>query len=133
MASLDLYLELLRRPSNDRSLTDQERLVCSVGDLASELEMGGLSAFLYNVSPSAAAPGNTWVELRETVRSLEAIGANKTAVVLASLLPLLETRAQGDGTWSGFLAARGVELDQPKAQLEDSDQLWAYLDSYLAP
>jgi len=113
-------------------LSDREQVIWCVGQFAIGVEMGGLSGFLYNVSPDASSPQNEWVQLRETVRSLKLIGATSAANVLDVLVTLLETRAHDDGTWSGFLEARGVDLDDREKELEGYDELFRCLDDYFA-
>jgi hypothetical protein len=113
-------------------LSDRERVIWSVGQFAIGVEMGGLSGFLYNVSPDASSRQNEWVQLRETVRSLKLIGATSAANVLDVLVTLLEARAHDDGTWSGFLEARGVDLDDREKELEGYDELFRCLDDYFA-
>jgi hypothetical protein len=129
MSASEIFSELLKLPAH-RTHSDEERLVWSVGRLALECEMNGLSGFLFNISPRES--GAPWAELRATIGRLELVGANGAAQVLARLLPRLESLALDDGTWSGFLAARGIELQGLDAELESHDELFDCLDAYLA-
>ena len=131
MRSVDEYIQLLER-NLVQPLTPRERLIWSVGTFATDLEMGGLSGFLYNVSPDAGEVQGDWTRLRELVAGLELIGAMSTARVLADLLPRLEASATDDGTWGGFLEARSLELDDLEPELETYDELFGRLDAYLA-
>jgi hypothetical protein len=132
MSSSVEFGQLLKRGSGDAALTDRERLIWHVGQFATDVEMGGLSTFLYNVSPNASVPQSSWSRLRETIQSLSVIGATGAANVLASLVTRLEAPAQDDGTWSGFLDARGVNLDDREDELEGYDDLFRCLDDHLA-
>ena len=59
------------------ALTDAERVVVLVSRANFEIELGGLSAFFYNLAGDHAA---------ETVPALEAVGASKAAAVLRAAM-----------------------------------------------
>jgi len=123
---------LLKHRPEASDFSPRQQLIWNVGQLAIELEMGGLGQFLYNISPSASDPqSNVWSRLRDTIASLAQIGATATANRLAALLPLLEASASDDGTWEGFLDSRGIELDWDK-ELEEYDELFELIDLHFA-
>ena len=107
---------------------DRERTALVVGRFVTELEQGGLSAFLYNISPDASSSQCLWSELRETVEALRRIEAGKTADALALLIPLLEAPAPPGPTWQSFLQERGIDLNAYQTRLEEPEELWAHLD-----
>jgi hypothetical protein len=113
-------------------MTEKERLIWTVGQFAIGVEMGGLSGFLYNVSPHASSPQSEWVQLRETTRLLGLVGATGAANLLGMLVAQLEASALGDGTWSGFLEARGLDLDAHEHEIEGYDELFRLLDDHFA-
>lgn len=127
MAIVDDYLSLSK--ALPRSLSKREREIVNVGQLAFELEMSGLSGFLYNISPDASSSQARWVRLRETIDDLCAVGAKKSVRVLESLLPHLERQSKGDGTWDGYLEARGIDLNEVATDMESFDDLFALLEA----
>ncbi|HYQ00856.1 MAG TPA: hypothetical protein VER96_19435 [Polyangiaceae bacterium] len=132
MRSHEEFGLLLKHRPEASDFSPRQQLIWNVGQLAIELEMGGLGQFLYNISPSASDPqSNVWSRLRDTIASLAQIGATATANRLAALLPLLEASASDDGTWEGFLDSRGIELDWDK-ELEEYDELFELIDLHFA-
>jgi hypothetical protein len=128
-----LFLSLIETYRGDVAAAREprERLVLAVGRLATELELGGASGFLYNVSPDAAQPQTHWAELRDVVTALRSIGAHVSADALEAILPLLETDKPDEGTWSSFIDCRGIDIDALDNALEEPDALWSHLDRYL--
>jgi hypothetical protein len=131
MNSKDEFGRLLKLDAG-APLTEKERLIGTVGQFAIGVEMGGLSGYLYNVSPDASSSQNEWVQLREATRLLNLVGALGAANLLGMLVARLEASALDDGTWSGFLEARGVDLDVHEHEVEGYDELFRLLDDHLA-
>lgn len=109
----------------------RERLVLAIGRLATELELGGVTGYLYNVSPEALQPQARWTELREVVAALRLIGAHVSADAFDDVLPQLEADKPDDGTWGSFLESRDVDVDRLNDRLEDTDALWDHLSRHL--
>jgi hypothetical protein len=132
-SSIDVYAELFRRCSDrvEMARDERERVILIVGRFLTDLETGGLSGFLYNISPDSSSSQNVWSELREVVVALRRIEAANTADALEQLIPLLEARGPGGSTWGSFLEARGIDLNAHEARLEPSPQLWGHLDSFV--
>ena len=80
-SSFDAYAELFRRCSGlvEMVRDERERVILIVGRFVTDLEMGGLSGFLYNISPDSPSSQNVWSEVREVVVALRRIEAAKTA------------------------------------------------------
>lgn len=129
MSSHDEFGRLLKLAPGT-VFSERERLIDGIGQFALGLEMGGLSGYIYNASPEASSDQSSWLQLRETIRLLELVGAERAATYLVSLLPRLESTMPDDGTWSGFLGARGIDLDS-HVEAEDYDELFSLLDDYL--
>jgi hypothetical protein len=129
MNSNDEFGRLLKLDAG-APLTEKERLIWTVGQFAIGVEMGGLSGFLYNISPDASSPQNEWVQLRETTRLLNLVGATGAANLLGRLVARLEASSLDDGTWSGFLEARGVDLDPHEHEIEGYDEVFSLLDAH---
>jgi hypothetical protein len=77
-----------------------ERIIFRVFIFLTDLEMGDLTGFMYNISPS---DGPRWSELRETADAVETIGHVACAATLRDLAERLEALPPFSTTWGEFL------------------------------
>jgi hypothetical protein len=103
MEPCDVWNRILERAGSTLAgLTAAERIVYRVNVFLVDVEMGGLSGFLYNISPSS---GRRWSDLRETAEAVESVGHVRTAALLRDLAARLEALPSGGTTtWGEFFA-----------------------------
>jgi hypothetical protein len=107
------------------SLSVAERRVWRVNCFLCDLETGGLSGFLYNVSPAAGEPPR-WTELRAVAAAVAELGGGQLASTLEAAADMLESRLSDKATtWSDAIAPLQVELESLEVALnEASGPLW---------
>lgn len=115
------------------SLSLKERRIYLVNLFLIELESGGLSGFLYNVSPEADE--RNWERLRDTAEAVRSFGNQHVAeqlVRFANLLEKLPERSAGS-TWRDYLLARELTdaiLEEAEDDLrKHSGILWDDLEA----
>lgn len=123
---------------DEASLTDPERTILLLNRLLGDLENGGLSGFLYDVSPDApGAWSDGWIDLRRTADALERAGGAPFATLLRRMAEALESvdrTDEDDGKgddWGDFLDRVEPEglLDDIERQL-DVGALWQCVSDF---
>jgi hypothetical protein len=89
MEPCDVWNGILERGGSTLAgLTPSERVIYRVNVFLVDVEIGGLSGFLYNVSPSS---GGRWSDLGETADAVESVGHPACAALLRDLAVRLES------------------------------------------
>jgi hypothetical protein len=105
----EVWNSVLERAGNSLArLAPNERIIYRVNVFLCDLEMGGLSGFLYNVSPT---DGGSWSDLRETAEAIETVGHLGCAATLRDLAERLERLPSFSTTWDAFLAPLREHLE----------------------
>jgi hypothetical protein len=113
-------------------LSLSEKQVYLVNRFLMETDIGGLSGFLYNVSPGAK--DLRWTELRATIEAVHALGRGRVGAILEEALRIVES-GQATGrcaTWSEYLTIvdSAGRLDSLGNELRSaSEALWDDLDA----
>lgn len=131
MENWEIWNEILERGGVSlASLSSEERTIYRVNCFLTDAE-GGLSGFLYNISPPPDL--NNWSELLETAAAVEAVGNAVCAATLRELADLLlRLPSRSASTWVDFLKPVEQEL---KATFEPQverciNELWAQLGAF---
>jgi hypothetical protein len=126
----EVWNNVLERAGNSIArLAPNERIIYRVNVFLCDLEMGGLSGFLYNISPT---DGGNWSALRETAEAIETVGHLGCAATLRDLAERLERLPSFSTTWGAFLAPLAEHLKSDvgpvvKGYIED---LYADLETF---
>ena len=124
----DVWNEILEKPPSKLSLVEQN--VKRTNIFLFEFECGG---WLYNLSP-ASGVGNDWVELRETAKSIGAVGGasvGRQVLRIASIVERLEI--QQATVWGEFLSAVSPNGEIEKIEkliTAETEDLWDKLKDY---
>ncbi len=101
-------------------LMPEELVVYRVFVFVSELEMGGTSGALYNLSPASGRDQHQWLNLRRTAELLAAIGDRESAGLLLEAADALEKiREPLPSTWE-----EAMEAAKPHARAD----LWEAIE-----
>lgn len=112
-------------------LDERERTTLLVNRFVCDVELGGLSTALYNLSP---AFGEKWTELRATSVALKAIGSSATSEILDEIAILLEAQVITEPTIWKEVVDRAI----PEKRLTELDadfeaavpELWEGLERF---
>ncbi len=117
--------------SGPESLSPAERRFYWVNRSLVDLDVGGLSGFLYNLNPSAV--GARWDDLRAAADALQDAGAAGAGPSLHELARRLEERPGGEGPWQSELDRLASDLRRLEADLRTLvEPLWDRLDDLAA-
>lgn len=109
----------------ENSLSPSARTFYMVNRFLVDLDMGGFSGFLYNISPSSGA----WQELRALAEAVASAGAPEVAAALHAAARLLEAGSATEGTWEAALQPIASQVQALEDRVcEGSDELWGWLD-----
>ncbi len=93
------------------NLTPEELVVYRVFVFVSELEMGGPSGALYNLSPASGKGQHQWLDLRRTAELLAAIGDRESAGLLLEAADALEKIPEPlPSTWEEAMEAATLNV-----------------------
>jgi len=111
------------------ALTKTERTLYRVNVFLTDFENGGLSGFLYNVSPSQGA---SWAELRSIAAAVAAVGDADTAAALEDAAVQLEAHPCSEqSTWAAFMLAAMPASDTLESRLSVRvNSLWERLEGF---
>ena len=99
------------------NLGEDDQLIWRVNQFLFEIESGGLSGFLYNVSP-ADGEVYEWTALRQTVNAINRLGQNDVSQVLRDILSRVEIPDRATSTWEEFL-----EHADPEGSFEKVEEM----------
>jgi hypothetical protein len=119
--------------SGRESLSRSERTFYLINRLVVDFDVGGLSGFLYNTSPSSQS-ARAWTELRATAEAVESVGSPEIGSALRQAADLLEALpVSGRGTWDTFLRPIESQLQALESTLcVPMEALWDRLDELAA-
>ena len=104
----DIWNRILDREAQSgvAALSLEERRIFYVNRFLLDYENGGLSGFLYNVSPEN---GTEWLELRSTIDAIAFFDRPEVARALEGALNIVERDGPSGPTWGAFVSARDAE------------------------
>lgn len=110
------------------SLSAREKEIYHLNRLVVELENGGLTGLLYNMSPGTGESG--WSELHATIAALQSAGETKAALVLGRIAATVESLPRGSaGTWGDWIAPAESRLSQLESELDIATaRVWEKLE-----
>ncbi len=93
------------------SLGPEESIVFRAFTFVTELEMGGASGALYNLSPSSDSDQHQWVDLRAAAELLASIGDRESGQLLVKAADVLENLPEPLGsTWEESMESASAQL-----------------------
>lgn len=121
------------------TLKQEERIIFRASSFIIEVEMGGISGALYNLSPKLGSDQHQWIDLRLTTEALATIGDNETARLLLKAADVLENSPESPSlTWGEFMASANTQLPEGFWEIIDAripniyDILEEYTNIYLS-
>lgn len=122
---------------DEASLTDSERTILLVNRLLTDLENGGLSCFLYHVSPDGLATrSDGWNDLRRTADALDRAGGAPFATLLRRVAGALDSADENGGKGGDWRDC--LDRLEPEGSLADIERqldvgaLWRRLSDFTA-
>lgn len=115
------------------ALTQEERIVFQAYSFLVELEMGGASGALYNLSPIQGTDQHEWSDLRLAAGSVAAIGDRETAALCLQAAEALERLPEPlPETWEELEEAASTSLPANFQDMLESrvHALYNFLETY---
>ncbi len=110
-----------------------ELAVLRVNIFLIEVETGGLSGLLYNLSPDGDLEAG-WLELKGLRKALSLIGSTASAAVVQRISAILEGKPAAEASsWAQFLVMvdPAEELERFESELLDQvEAIWGELESF---
>lgn len=113
-------------------LNDFEENIYRVNIFLCDMDNGGLTGFLYNVSPSSTAT-TEWSDLRQTAKAIKIMGVSACADALFQAASCFESVSNAENTWRNLLedpklAELIKAIEQPVK--EAIPELWEKLEDF---
>jgi len=95
------------------TLKQEEQSIFRAYSFIIQVEMGGISGALYNLSPRLGSDQHQWIDLRLTAESLVTIGDNETAQLLLKAADVLENLPNSlSPTWGEFMKSVDTQIPE---------------------
>ena len=121
------------------TLKREEQIIFRAYSFIIEVEMGGVSGALYNLSPKLGSDQHHWIDLRHAAEALATIGDNETAQLLLKAADVLENLPEPPlSTWGGYMESANTQLPEGFWEIIESripdiyDVLESYTNAYLS-
>lgn len=113
-------------------LKDFEENIYRVNIFLCDMDNGGLTGFLYNVSPSNSTT-TEWNDLRQTAKAIEIMGVSACADALFQAASCFESASIAEKTWGQLLEDQKLAelikaIEQPIK--EALPELWEKLEDF---